>query len=868
MRHHFIAIVSVSLFLASCVQEEAQVLVDSPEVDSSIEAAAKIAVPGESIVRFNAEMTAQIESALESGSLITKSAGFNNMLAELGVSSARRLFPHAGALEERARREGMHQWYVITYSDAIPYTKAASSIEALPGVELVEPVRPIVLLDYNDLTSDLWGLYNTTTPGADINVRSVWENYTTGNPDVIVAVVDQGVDLDHEDLAANCLSEGHYNAVNGSKVITPGSHGTHVAGTIAAVGNNGKGIVGIAGGDAAAGTSGVKIMSCQIFSDASTTIGNQNNDASAAAIYHAANTGAVICQNSWGYDVDFDQNGVISADELAVANELTVSSADKAAIDWFIEVAGTDGYGNQLPNSPMKGGVVIFAAGNDAIANGAPANYEKVIAVGSMASDGFRSSFSNYGNWVDICAPGTHIYSTVPDNQYDFSDGTSMACPHVSGVAALLVSYFGGPGFTNEMLKERLIEGSNRNIIPSSYRIGGLLDAYGSFTYGSTAVPEAVTDFSVDSRANTLDLEWTMPKDSDGYPAYGFLILYGTDKQKIESADATNYTSVSYKTYNPVTAVGGKVAYSLEGLEFEKEYYLKVISYTYSLSYSAPSDVITVQTKENNAPVISVADEEEEYSLKPAETLDIMVLVSEPDGHTFTVSLANGSAADAMMKQPDGTYRLTITGNAAPTGTYTAVINAEDQYGMKASKEIVYSIRDNVKPEVVKDMDDMIMSKKGQEFSLDLGEYIVDEDGEQLSYEIVLSNAKVAHLVTRNNTLYGTALAYGTSDVEIIARDARGEEARLSFKVLVKDPSSPVSVYPNPVTDYVNVGTLDMASTSIRISSSTGKLMFEDTMEVSGLEPAKIDMSSFAPGVYSIAVSFGGNEYVQNVVKL
>ncbi len=149
-----------------------------------------------------------------------------------------------------------------------------------------------------------------------------------------------------------------------------------------------------------------------------------------------------------------------------------------------------------------------------------------------------------------------------------------------------------------------------------------------------------------------------------------------------------------------------------------------------------------------------------------------------------------------------------------------------------------------------------------------MNENVSDPDGEQLKYDITVSNNKVVHVTPRADRLYVTALAYGLVDVEIAASDVRGEKVVFNFKVLVKDPSDPVSVYPNPVTDYVNVGTLDMAETVITITSSTGKVMHEETSQVSGIEPARIDMTGFAPGSYSVTVSFGGNEYKRTVVKL
>ena len=147
-------------------------------------------------------------------------------------------------------------------------------------------------------------------------------------------------------------------------------------------------------------------------------------------------------------------------------------------------------------------------------------------------------------------------------------------------------------------------------------------------------------------------------------------------------------------------------------------------------------------------------------------------------------------------------------------------------------------------------------------------QYVSDPDGEQLKYEAVISDSKVLHITSKGNQILGTALGYGTVDVEIKAKDAKGEYVSLTFKVQVKDPSKPVSVYPNPVTDHVNVSTLDPAETRIRIVSQTGQTVYDKTSVVSGYDPARIDMATCSPGVYSITVTFGGNDYKQNVVKL
>lgn len=606
-------------------------------------------------------------------------------------------------------------------------------------------------------------------------------------------------------------------------------------------------------------------MSCQIFVD--NPDGTTDQAPGATAIKYGADNGAVISQNSWGYSFDRNHDGEVSGDEMKEALNATIGASDKAAVDYFVKYAGCDNKGNQLPGSPMKGGVVIFAAGNEGIPNGAPAEYDGVIAVGAVTPDGSRASFSNYGPWVDICAPGTSILSTIPGNQYDYSQGTSMACPHVSGVAALIVSYFGGPGFTNEMLKSKLLESSNKSAISQTRQVGGLVDAYGAFVYGNDKAPSEVTDLEVSATGNKVDLTWTMTGDEDGKPAYGLLVLYGKDKSKVEAATPQDMQGVDYAACTPDLPVGEKAQFSMTGLDFEDQYYLKAFAYSYGRSYSAATKVFAVATTENHAPEI-ILHHEGEIALMSSETLTIPFEIIDPDGHAIFLEYDQGSPAENIMPNTDGTMRLILKGSAAEIGTYTLKLTAIDEFGLSTTLPVTYKIKENSAPVKIKEIENVLLTAKGKEFTIDMGEYVTDPDGEQLKYDITISNQTIAHLTAKNNQLIGTALGYGVVDVNVKAKDARGESVTFDFKVQVKDPSKPLSVYPNPVTDYVNVGTLDMAETNIKIYSSTGQLVHEETSQVSGVEPARIDMRECAPGNYSIQVTFGGKEYKQNIVKL
>lgn len=495
------------------------------------------AVNGELIIYVNESAAEQLESA----EMATRSGitALDAVAVELGAEQLKPVF-NLKVNAERKREMGMHRWYTMTFSEEANLEAAAKALASLDVVERVQfstkvevPTAEATEIDpseffatrsaelpFNDpMLNQQWHYNNDGTvdypgakAGADVNLFDAWE-LTTGRPDVIVAVVDEGVCYEHEDIKPNMWineaeangEEGKddddngyvddihgYNFVNKGRITWTRSgdsgHGTHVAGTVAAVNNNGIGVAGVAGGSG--NGDGVRLISCQIISGGTAA----GVSATAAAIEYAADNGACVLQNSWGFEA-----GAISNDQ---GFESGSTSVEKEAFLYFMNT-------KNHPN--LEGGIVIFAAGNDGKAvAGYPAAWNKLIAVSAIAPDGLPTYYTCYDRGCNVSAPGGEYYlhgastmdygcvvSTLPNNKYARMQGTSMACPHVSGIAALAISYAADNGIVMTLpeLKDIIVSsvtcfdtmsgqkaiygGGFMNLSSYNNKMGtGLIDAY------------------------------------------------------------------------------------------------------------------------------------------------------------------------------------------------------------------------------------------------------------------------------------------------------------------------------------------------------------------------------------------------------
>ncbi len=796
-------------------------------------------------------------------------------LSYLGNYTMTRTFPVDSRFEERHRAAGLHLWYDVCFDESLPLTRTAADISSMDGIAIVEYVQPVKdqsVFPFNDpFFSNQWHYYNPGTKagsvkGSDINLLPAWE-VTTGRPDVIVAISDGGLDVDHEDLAANIwVNEAEFNGQPGvdddgngyvddiygynfvvgddgksaKGAIEPSDHGVHVGGTVAAVNNNGVGLCGIAGGNGTK-SSGVRLMSTQT-SGGSAFIGN--------AFIYAADNGAVLVNCSWAIDA--------------------YSQSISESIDYFNKNAGIDSDGNQ--SGPMAGGLVIFAAGNENTTSSYPAQQDNVFAVAAVGADYVRSYYTNYGEWVDIAAPGgdaykdAQIYSTLPNNQYGYMQGTSMACPHVTGVAALVVSQFGGQGFTRQALID-ILQGTANNVIyeknASSFKgmLGaGLVDAGAAVSYAK-GTPDKVTDLRASVRSNLVTLDWAVPA-GDVLPQHFNIYYQTTPFESLKPGKDSQYVRVN----RGIAKAGEAMSWSA-ALEFDTDYYFLVSSVSAIGIQSEYADC-HVKTANNSAPEVTPLDGTS-LTLKSHESGILNFDIFDTDGQNLICTLSTEISLAALTVEA-GRARLSVNALDFEDGkTYDGHLYVSD--GLEVvDTPISIVIEKNHAPELRGKIDDIIFGKCNKSSIFTVDNLFVDADGESLKYEcrLVSGSAATVRYYISGTEMSVVSSSYGLASIAVTAADARGAKAETTFSVLVRDGSRPVDIYPNPVKDklYVRPGSAQTADVSV--SNKAGAVVLSaEGCTLDPFTPLTFSMKSLPGGVYYVTIKGENGSETYSVVK-
>ena len=831
-----------------------------------------------------------------------------------GAYKMERVFKPAGIYEERTIAEGLDRWYTIYFDESKDVAEVVQQFNKAAGVEYAERVLPIArpkftakpytgpapqtrnqptASAFNDpLLAKQWHYYNdgSVSPhakkDADCNLKPVWEKYTTGKNNVIVAIVDGGIDVTHEDLVGNLYinekekngqagvdDDGNgfvddvygYNFVEAKDVvggkIEPDNegHGTHVAGTVGARNNNGIGVAGVAGGNGAA-DSGVRLMSCQIFR------GKDEQGDAAAAIKYAADNGAVICQNSWGYS---STSGVTAMPKLL-----------KEAVDYFIKMAGCDANGQQRANSPMKGGVVIFAAGNENKDFAAyPACYPPAVSVSAMAWNFAKASYSNYADWVTIMAPGGDqdrfgieggILSTVPKSKvpsgYAYFQGTSMACPHVSGIAALIASYFGRQGFTNDELKSRLITAYrpfNIDELNPGYKgkLGkGYIDAEAAFETDTKIAPEKVATLTLTPDFVDITAEWSIAKDEDKTAAFYRLYISPND------LTAENIKDMSFKEINGMGhSLGEKLRFTFDNLKDNKAYSIAVVAVDRWGNLSEPA-IQKCTTKLNHAPEVTNFPEKV-IELNNNERKTFSFNVADPDGHNWDIrAIGETKGVSYSINQATVTVSLIPVLQA---GSYTCTFVLTDDLGAKSEKSFTFKVIPYMPPKLEQPFANYIVGLDEGSLNISLkGHYT--SSGSQLSYKANVANGGIASVQVSNDQLQIKPLARGVTRVSVLASDGRQTSSDGSFQIrVVERKSAPVyAVYPIPArTDINALLNPEVTQAEFVISSTVGEQLMSATVTPDKNSVATLDLSKLRPGTYKLTVHTSKGNHTQMFIK-
>jgi subtilisin family serine protease len=579
----------------------------------------------------------------------------------LGAVRFHEQFPGARPVTYRGRTVDIAGWHRVFFAADRDVMEAVAAYKALPGVLDAQPVGiHAIEKDPNDPKFiDQWHLKQAND--RDMDAPEAWD-VETGDGAVIVGILDTGVRYYHKDLGgANAsptsispatiggniwknpgevYNDGIDNDGNGFvddwvgwdfvSAVTPcysgedcgtpdndprdfNGHGTHTAGTVAAINNNGYAVASVAGGWLPGSSqyegNGVKIMPLRIGWSAGNRfyeVGYVDMGFAASAFYYAANNGARITSCSWG-----------SSNSGGIAE----------AVDYFL----------------AAGGLIFNSAGNS---NNESAGYlssrADVIAVASTNESDLKSDFSNYGTWVDISAPGSNIWSTYHNHSDPASDyiaslsGTSMASPNAAGVAALIWSAF--PGISAVEVKQRLFDtADDLDALNPTYagKLGaGRVNAYRAVT-GSTppppnppAAPSNLTAEAVSS--SQINLAWTDNANNET----GFKI----------------YRKTGSDPYSVIATVGANATgYQNTGLAASTTYTYKVAAFNddgESAAQNEPS-ATTLPSTDPQLVVQSVVVTKEQQRIRWRGKATVTIVVGSAGVSASVSGVWSGAATDA-----------------------------------------------------------------------------------------------------------------------------------------------------------------------------------------------------------------------------
>lgn len=743
--------------------------------------------------------------------------------------------------------------------------------------------------------------------GADINLFEAWEK-TTGDKRVVVAILDSGIDTEHPELKEamwKSPQDGYNgkNFVNNSHIIDPGFHGTHVAGTVAARNNNNRGVGGVAGGDGNAET-GVRLMSCQIFGKDKNdggTEGTAGPDAIANAFTWAANNGAVLANCSWGYA--YDKKRFPSA-EVYYSSYENHGKLIQAGMNYFVKYAGRNQDGvTKRDGSLMAGGVIFFASGNDSGRDIpiVPACDPAVIAVSSFNVDYRLADYSNTGDWVDICAPGglmlpydvaRGVLSTVPRNfknvligpnklgseyiypgddmtdesereLYAFANGTSMATPHVTGIAALMVSYFGNKdnNFTADKLRERLLgavkarnihKGENADLILRNKMGVGYIDAGLALRDPETEKPGDVAAIeNKDVKYYDAVVAWDVTADNDSPTKVAYAYdLYLSESELTPLPEKPTVTVYTYEAQK-----GEKLEHKFTGLNSEKTYHVAIQARDRSGNKSGITRG-NFRTLLNNVPLFTNPLTERVLILNTRPYYTYTFNVEEKDGHKWDFKTEGLPSGVTVTRNGDRLNMTILVGGT--TGAYDFDIVLTDELKGTRTETVRYAIVPHNAPAVKARIGDVFLTEGDKPMTFSVKDVFELAPGiENPAFEAVTNDPAVVDVKIENGTVTLTPKTRGEATVTVIVNDGK-KKSQTTFQVRVTDENASElqALYPLPAHSYIKMLIRsDAEKVDVSVTSVRGERVIHESLVVNPVRrEATLSVDKLAPGIYHLII--------------
>jgi subtilisin family serine protease len=575
-----------------------------------------------------------------------------------------------GRRKKLLRRDNQGELEVATVPSGIPVENAIALLSRHPTVRVAEPNWVYTHAATSDdpyyVLGSLWGMYGPTTSPSNqygSQAGAAWAAGQTGSRSVLVGVIDEGIDVNHPDLAANIWTNpfdppdgvdndgnGYIDDIHGwdfynddnttfdgsRKGGDKDSHGTHVSGTIGASGGNGIGVAGV--------NWNVTIISSKFLGP----LGGVLSDAIQAIDYvtdlkirHGLNI--VATNNSWsggGYSQSL--------------HEALIRSANAGIL--FIAAAGNFGNNNDT--------AIVYPANLNTLVGTsgmAPASYDAVISVAAIDSSGAKASFSDYGaTTVDLGAPGVDVISTTPDNTYTSYSGTSMATPHVTGAAALYAAMH--PGVLAADIKAAILSSAQNTPTAS---LAGLTVTGGRLNVSRWIPPAAPSGPGATPVSSSLiNLSWTdNSNDEDGFTI-----------ERCQGAGCANFGQIA-------SLGAGATFYADAGLAAGTTYRYRVRAFKAGGPYSAYTGPAQATTLSASPSLITLsASGTSMKGTKSTQLLWSPFVAGSYDIYRnnvkiMTIAAKSGNYTDNLGAAPSGTYvyRVCTAGTSTCSNDATVI---------------------------------------------------------------------------------------------------------------------------------------------------------------------------------------------------